>query len=123
MYWLPHASEECRDISKPLPTNLGDVTHCVLAEVVAQLKQVGKMQEDVEGLKQAQAHTAQGLTYLATVRHHPCTLCLLILTHSPYKSCLVTDWSVYCDKRTVTREYSALLQCLVLISFSDQAKT
>lgn len=79
----------------------------MLAEVVAQLKQVGKVQEDVEGLKQAQAHTAQGLTYLATVRHHPCTLCLIILTHSPYKSCLVTDRSVYCDNRTVVAVFGA----------------
>ncbi len=64
---VPGIAEEARNVSKPLASSLGKVTHTVLAEVVGQLKQVGKIKEDVEGLKQAQAHTAQGLTYLATV--------------------------------------------------------
>ncbi|KAL0027849.1 hypothetical protein WJX77_010453 [Trebouxia sp. C0004] len=58
--------EEGRDISKPVACKLGNVTQCVLGEVVGQLKQVAQVREEVEALKQAQAHTAQGLTYLAT---------------------------------------------------------
>ncbi|DBA83381.1 TPA: hypothetical protein ACH3X2_006528 [Trebouxia sp. C0005] len=58
--------EEGRDISKPVACKLGDVTQCVLGEVVGQLKQVAKVREEVEALKQAHAHTAQGLTCLAT---------------------------------------------------------
>ena len=55
---------------------LGDVTQCVLGEVVGQLKQVAKVREEVEALKQAHAHTAQGLTCLATVSppHPPAIL-------------------------------------------------
>lgn len=60
-------AEEARDIGKPVASNLGEVTQCVLGEVVSQLKQVGRVKEEVEALRQAQAHTAQGLTYLATV--------------------------------------------------------
>ena len=45
----------------------GDMSHHVLAELTAQSRQVHTVKEDVDGLKQAQAHTAQGLTYLATV--------------------------------------------------------
>ncbi len=72
---MSSGAEEGRDISKPVACKLGDVTQCVLGEVVGQLKQVGKVREEVEALKQAHAHTAQGLTYLATVSHPAPMIC------------------------------------------------
>lgn len=63
---------ETRDIGKPVPSNLHNVTHSVLAQMAAQLKQVAQMSEDVEGLKAGQAQTTHRLTYLARVG----TLCV-----------------------------------------------
>lgn len=50
-----------------MAANLHDVTHSVLAQMAAQLKQLTQMSQDVEGLKAGQAQTTHGLTYLATV--------------------------------------------------------